>query len=328
MRNSMIANLTMIMLSILTVSCEYKDIIDESDGNIMVNFINSRLDSVPKSMRVVCWPTDKAGNVMMSQGYTLFDVYNKPSNINLPSGEFVMAAWNNDGEHIAVYNLPHPKKCYLMSDGYYFGSNIRSLVRSVDSTVSLIDSIYHGSSLQFTADYTVLDKKDTMYVDSRLADQIISFTPENYTVKVNLKVNGIKNLGFASDIKGTLGNMAKRKYVLNNVTEDTTVVAFDCHWDIEKGQVMSTFYVWDLEPTGMSRLEHKLVLLVWMDDAKVFIPIDVSEAVWKAIDSGERNVNIETQNLGIDLRKFIGSSENSFDVIFDDWEEEEEELPV
>ena len=75
-------------------------------------------------------------------------------------------------------------------------------------------------------------------------------------------------------------------------------------------------------------LEHKLVLLVWMDDAKVFIPIDVSEAVWKAIDSGERNVNIETQNLGIDLRKFIGSSENSFDVIFDDWEEEEEELPV
>ena len=122
--------------------------------------------------------------------------------------------------------------------------------------------------------------------------------------------------------------MAKRKYVLNNVTEDTTVVAFDCHWDIEKGQVMSTFYVWDMEPTGMSRLEHKLVLLVWMDDAKVFIPIDVSEAVWKAIDSGERNVNIETQNLGIDLRKFIGSSENSFDVIFDDWEEEEEELPV
>ena len=60
----------------------------------------------------------------------------------------------------------------------------------------------------------------------------------------------------------------------------------------------------------------------------MFIPIDVSEAVWKAIDSGERNVNIETPNLGIDLRKFIGSSENSFDVIFDDWEEEEEELPV
>ena len=54
MRNSMIVNLTMIMLSILIVSCEYKDIIDESDGNIMVNFINSRLDSVPKSMRVVC----------------------------------------------------------------------------------------------------------------------------------------------------------------------------------------------------------------------------------------------------------------------------------
>lgn len=329
MKNTMIAGLTVLMLSILAVSCEYKDIIDEGDGNVMVNFINSKLDSVPESMRVVCWPTEKDGNVMMNQGYTLFDVYNKPSKINIPMGEFVMAAWNNDGEHIAVYNLPEPMKCYLMSEAYYFGSNVRSrLVRSADSTVSLIDSIYHGSTLQFSADYTVLDRKDTMYVDSRLADQIINFTPENYTVKINLTVNGIKNLGFASDIKGTLGNMAKRKYVLSDVTEDTTVVAFDCHWDIENGKVMSSFYVWDIEPMGMSRLEHKLVLLVWMDDAKVFIPIDVSEAVWKAVDSGEATVNIETPDMNIDLRKFIGSPENSFDVIFDDWEEEEHELPV
>lgn len=325
MKNTMIANITMmLMASIFAVSCEYKDIIDEGDGSVMVNFINNRLDSVPKSMRVVCWPTEKAGNVTISQGYMLFDVYNKPSKINIPVGEYRIAVWNNDGDHIAAYNLSDWRKTCLMSDDYSFGAN----VRAVNSTESLIDSIYHGSTLHYAADYTVMDKKDSLYIDSRLADQIINFTPEHYTVKVNLTVNGIKNLGFASDIKGTLGNMAKRKYIQTGVTEDTTVVAFDCHWNIDKGQINSTFYVWDLEPTGMSRLEHKLVLLVWMDDAKVFIPIDVSEEVWRAVESGEATVNISTPDLDIDLRKFIGSSENSFDVIFEDWEDIEQELPV
>jgi hypothetical protein len=93
---------------------------------------------------------------------------------------------------------------------------------------------------------------------------------------------------------------------------------FDCKYNVKDSLVYGSFYVFGIEPTMLQDLSHKMVLFFWMDQAKIYLPIDETE-VFEAYRREDRKIVIDVPSLGIDLRDYV-STKNTFNVDLDEWE--------
>jgi hypothetical protein len=78
---------------VTTASCEYKDLVDYSSMKDMtsmrISFDWSKVDSIPEEMRVVMYPKNDYTGI---RGYTIFDVQNRDTVVEIPSGAYNMTA--------------------------------------------------------------------------------------------------------------------------------------------------------------------------------------------------------------------------------------------
>lgn len=312
-----------IMASIMTFcsSCDYKDLEEPEFGNVEVVFDYTKVDSIPAAMRVVFYPVSGDAVDMIQQGYSLFDMNKNIKRVELPEGVYDVYTWNNDGENVYEQNLVDRHSVFLTTDL----SGFLAVGDDDQKSTSIIDSIYNGQKLRAAADYTVSGIVNNFHVDPLTSRQTVTLSCDSLVKRVNITIKGVGGLGFVSMIKGTLNNVAEEVRVEDGMVNDSVAVNFDCNWNTKEMTVTTSFHVWDIQPSD-AELSHKLVLFFWMDDAKVFYPIDITKEVQEAYQKGGRIYNI-SKEVDINVRQGLGN-DGGFDLKFDDWNDVEIEIPM
>ena len=322
MKNNRKYNPAMAAMSILTAlsitflsSCDYKALEENTPAltSIHLDFQWQKVDSVPDLMRVAFYTADEITRSNFTKGYTFFDLSkrNWPATIQLPAGLYHVTAWNNDTEHV-------------LTDKYGSQSTLHAttLTHNVRSTLdipSVLDSLYNGQRVLDYPDYMVHANQmeyDVKYTD----EQELTLYPDSMVVTVEYKIHGIGGLSWVRQIKGTVNNVAGKRYIAYpNRTEEPVSIMFDGDYTAEDSLVWGKFYIFGIEPTDLAELNHKMVLFFWMDGGKVYLPIDVTN-IFHAYRRDQSKIVIETPSLDIDLRDFI-SSKNTFNVDLDEWDD-------
>ena len=304
-----------VMLSAGLTSCEYKDLDDPSIlSTITLDFDTLNVGQCPTAMRAVFYPADQYTMSNMTMGYTIFDCprTNWPTNCRIPAGKYYITTYNNDTGNILVEQMNDRENIKATSLEY---------ARGHQEKPSVIDSIYNNQLVLDCPDYMVHAVANN-YREIEVApgeSKTIKLFPDSMVVKVNFKLKEIKGLDWVRECRGSLNNVAGKRYITpENVTEDSVAVMFDCEFDAEENAVYGSFYVFGLYPSNSTIvLSHKMVMYFWMNKGQVFLPIDVTEAINKA-GREENDVTIEIDNLDINLKDYV-STPNTFDINVDEW---------
>lgn len=297
-------------------SCEYKDLDDGSELNaVTINFdMESKIDSVPGSMRVAFYPVDALAKANMNKGYTFFDLPQSiwPTTVQLPAGIYDVVAWNNDTEHVLTNKYGSQVTLHATTPPYNS--------RGTFDTPTILDSLYNGQRVLDYPDYMVHATSTEEEILYGAKNQVISLTPDSMVVTVEFKVHGIGGLSWVKQARGAVNNVAGKRFMAYpNRTEDAVAVMFDCQYNDQDSLLYGKFYVFGIEPTELNDLTHKIVFFFWMDAGKIYLPIDVTD-IFAAYRRNQSRIMIEIPSLGIDLRDYV-SSKNTFDINFEDWED-------
>ncbi len=302
------------MITVGMSSCEYKELDEGCElNNITLDFTWEKVDSIPKAMRVAFYPADAAAQAYLTKGYTFFDLPKSywPATIQLPAGIYHVTGWNNDTEHVITDKYGSQRTLYATSPAY--------APKGTFDTPSVLDSLYNGQRVLDYPDYMV-HANEVDFEVFRGQEQKLIMAPDSMTVTIDYIIHGIGGLSWVKQARGAINNVAGKRFIAyENRTEDNVAVMFDCNYNTEDSIVYGRFHVFGIEPTELQKMSHKMVLFFWMNEGKVFLPIDVTKAL-EAYRKDDKKIIINIPSLGIDLRDYI-SSKNTFDIDLDEWDD-------
>ena len=284
----------------------------DNEAELRLRYEWHEVDSIPKSMSVAFYPESGTAVGVLQQGYRLYDTYSDSARVKLPEGMYKAVAWNNDAEHSYVKDIDNLASASLCSETYPFTEN--------HSVRLLLDSIYGGHPIVYSADYAVRTGIQQAGISLDKTNKLV-LTADSMVYAVSLTVMRFSGLHYVRDIRGSINNIPSEASLSDGTAREQAVVYFPCERDANKGMVTARFNVWGIDAT----LPHTLVLLFWKDDKKVYLPIDITTEVQQATDSRSRNIDIVVDSLDIDIIKYT-SPESSFDVGADDWDDEQTEI--
>ena len=310
-----IISATIMLLSAGLTSCEYKDLDDGSIlSTVTLDFDTNNVGQSPTAMRAVFYPADQLTMSNMTMGYTIFDCpkSNWPTKCVIPAGKYYITTYNNDTGNILIEQ---------MNDRDNIKATTFNYARGHQEKPSVIDSIYNNQLVLDCPDYMVHAVANN-YHEIEVTpgeNKTIKLFPDSMVVKVNFKLKEIKGLDWVRECRGSLNNVAGKRYITpDNVTEDSVAVMFDCNFNPDENTVSGSFYVFGLYPSNSTIvLSHKMVMYFWMNKGQIFLPIDVTEVINKAGREGS-DVTIEIDDLDINLKDYV-SSPNTFDINVDEW---------
>lgn len=311
-----IINAALLLLTTGFSSCEYKDLDNGSALSVVtLDFDTHHVGQSPTAMRAVFYPADQLTMSNMTMGYTIFDCprSNWPTNCVIPAGRYYITAYNNDTENIIIEQMNDRDNMKATTYNYARGHQIKP---------SVIDSIYNYQPVLDCPNYmvhAVANNYHEIEVTPGESKNITLF-PDSMILTVNFKLKEIKGLDWVRECRGSLNNVAGKRYITpNNVTEDSVAVMFDCNFNPEENTVYGRFYVFGLYPSNSTIvLSHKLVMYFWMNQGQIYLPIDVTEAINNAARQGN-NVTIEIDNLDINLKDYVSSPTDTFSINVDEW---------
>lgn len=306
----------MVLTAMSICSCDFKDVDDSGMGYVDVDFDFSKVDSVPKSMKVVFYPVGGIALDMIKQGYTTMDWSLNHKRISLPNGVYNVTAFSIDGEHVFYTDIDIREKLKLITDRFDFGDITR-----VATPESVVDSIYSGSELLYTPNYVVKANENYFYVNDLVETNPLVMKVDSMTSTVKITITGIEGLQFVSNCSGVLGGLAKYGQPLKDgAATDSTAMGFPVVVNAAEKEIKAEFQVWGIDPVdALGDTQHKLTLFFWMDDAKVFVVKDVTEAMKSArFENGIMYVDID---IDMNVRESVGGS-GGFDINLSPWDEE------
>lgn len=306
---------TISVLSALT-SCEYKELEEpdrRTDVTLSMDF--SSVDSIPNSVRVSFYPigneitytpsyfdlpksiwTNVSGNTWQAQ-------------VKIPQGYYDVVAWNNDTEHVITDGINNQMTLTATTPEYSS--------RGSFNTHEILDSIYNGQKVLDYPDYMV----HAISTDNEITTEYneVKLKQDSMVISVQLRINGIAGLSTVKQVRGTINNVAGKRYVAYpNKTEENVAVIFDCNCNAQDSVVYANFYLFGLEPTETTKTSHKMVLFFWLDEAKIYLPIDITKYI-NQYSKEDKRINLTTPPLNIDLRDYF-TSKNTFDVNVETWD--------
>ncbi len=310
--------MAMLTAATMLTACNYKDLDDNSGGIVKKTkftllFDWENVDSVPQSMRVVFYPKDLN---IYAQGYTVFDVLNRDTVIELPAGIYDVTAWNNDTEHIITSTYTKQKAAYATTGNYSPHGDV--------NVPKVLDSLYHSQRVLDYPDYMVHANKDLFELSTRDNIQSLVLNPDSMVVTVEVKLHGIAGLEWCHNIRGAVNNIAGKRFMAyDNLTADTVTIMFDAQAHAADSTVTAKFWVFGIEPTDLSFLSHKMIFFFWITGNQVYIPLDVTKAFAK-VTKENSYLHIESQDLGVDLKDYVRQGDTGWTIDAEDWDNTEE----
>lgn len=298
----------------MLTACEYKDLDDNSGGSVKKTkfallFDWDKVDSIPQSMRVVFYPKDLS---QYAQGYTVFDVLNRDTIIELPAGTYDVTAWNNDTEHVITSTYAKQESTYATTGNYSPHGDI--------NVPKVLDSIYHEQKVLDYPDYMVHANRMLFELSTKDNVHSLVLTPDSMVVTIEVKLHGIAGLEWCRNIRGAVNNVAGKRYMAyDNLTADTVAIMFDAQAHAADSTVTAKFWVFGIEPSDLSYLTHKMIFFFWITGNQVYVPLDVTK-VFARVTKDDDYLLIESQNLGIDLKDYVREGDTGWTVNAEDWD--------
>lgn len=313
--------MVMTITALSLASCKYKDLEDGGEyvcdmKTVTLDFAWEKVDSsaVPGAMRVAFYPADKLTRATLTKGYAFFDLPKTiwPASIQLPAGTYHVTGWNNDVENIITDNYGSRETLFATTPAYQTKDNV--------DVFAVLDSIYQGQAVLDHPDYMVHGNEMDVQVLADESEQTVTLHPDSMVVTMEYYVRGIGGLERVRQVRGAINNVAGKRFMAYpNLAEDSVAVMFDCNYNAADSLVYGQLNVFGIEPTDLrDRLQHKLVLFFWMDNGRVYIPIDITK-LYATFRKDQSRVVIDIPSLGIDLRNKMES--NGFDVGLDEWDD-------
>lgn len=299
--------LAVVIASMMTASCEYKDF-EESDASedlvpILLSFDWSNVDSIPTKMQVMFYRGEHGG-------YKRFDVGNETTTVYLEPDDYQVTAWNNDATHV-YYQGYEARKNVSAKTPEYNPQNAPGLQK-------ILDSLFVGQQVLDYPDYMVHANRENVKVERNVHQQVM-LKADSMVVTVDVNLGGIAGLEIVRQVKGAIGNVAGRRYMAyENKATDPVTVLFEARANAADSTVTAHFWVFGLEPEELQGSEHKAALFFWTSRGKVFLDMDITELIR---NNGDKNfLAIDIPNMGIDIRDFLPPP--GMGVEIDDWDDE------
>lgn len=305
----------------LLTACEYKDLEDNGGGSakktkFALLFDWEKVDSIPQSMRVVFYPKNLS---QYAQGYTVFDVVNRDTVIELPAGTYDVTAWNNDTEHVITSTYAKKEAAYATTGNYSPHGDV--------NVPKVLDSLYHSQRVLDYPDYMVHANKKLFELTDKDNVHSLVLDPDSMVVTVEVRLHGIAGLEWCHNIRGAVNNIAGKRFMAyDNQTADTVTVMFDAQAHEADSTVTAKFWVFGIEPSDLSYLSHRMVFFFWVTGNQVYVPLDVTKAFARATKN-DTYLLIESQDLGIDLKDYVRQGGTGWTVQTEDWNNTEE-IPI
>lgn len=304
------------LMAALLCSCEYKDL-DEGAGSsqktkFTLSFDWDKVDSIPSYMRVVFYPEDIT---RYAQGYTFFDVLNRDTVIELPAGKYDVTAWNNDTEHNIYSGFTIRQSIYATTGNYSPHGDV--------NIPKVLDSLYNGQKVLDYPDYMVHANKSAFELSYKDYIHKLVLAPDSMVVTIEVRMHGIKGLEWCNNIRGAINNVAAKRYMAyDNRTEETVAVMFDAQKHEEDSLVTAKFWVYGIEPSELSNLEHRMIFFFWITGNQMYIPLDVTKIIAR-VSKDDKYILIETPDLDIDLGDYVRQGNTGWTIDTEDWEDVE-----
>ena len=308
------ALMTVVVATLTLSSCEYKNLGDEESYSkkktkFMLVFDWDKVDSIPQSMRVVFYPHDLS---QYAQGYTTFDVLNRDTTIELPAGIYDVTAWNNDTEHVITSTYAKQESTYATTGNYSPHGDV--------NMPKVLENLYHDQKVLDYPDYMVHANKMQFELSDKDNIQRLVLAPDSMVVTVEVKLHGIAGLEWCRNIRGAINNIAGKRFMAyDNLTADTVAIMFDAQAHEADSTVTAKFWVFGLEPSDLTSLQHKMIFFFWITGNQVYVPLDVTNIIARA-RKDDKNILIESQDLGIDLKDFVHEGNTGWTVTAEDWD--------
>lgn len=303
----------------LTASCEYKDLNEPLPGppTFLLNFDGENVDSIPNDYLTVFYPLDEYDDIDKKKGYYVREINGRTAKITgIPAGRYKVTAWNKFLEHTKVDINADRNKIVAYAQQYF---------TTGETPDKVLDSLYYGQPVMDTSDYMVHANEEDFELHEGIENQFLTLYPDSMVITVEYKLEGIKSLELAKQVKGTLDNVAKCRYpAFDNKTKDSCTVMFDCQFDAQENTVYGKFYLFDIEPQELSSLSHHLILFFWLNGNNIYFPIDVTQA-FEAYRNGDSRLLIKVSDMNIDLKDYVATT-GTFDLNINGYEDVEIEI--
>lgn len=296
----------MILTLAVMASCEYKDIEEfyfPEKMNLTIHYDWQKVDSVPKNIRVAFYPENYEA---YARGYTFFDVMNRDTTIQIVGGKYNMTYWNIDTEYVITDGYSKQSTAYVTTGDYSPHGSV--------TVPHVLDSIYNYQRVLDYPDYMIHGNLSDLFIKN---DTTVTLTPDSMVVTVDVILHGIKGQQYVKNIRGAINNVAgKRLMAYENTTTDKVGIIYEGKTSPEDSCLKARFYIFGIEPTEASKQHHKVVFFVWLTGGQVYIPVDVTDIV-AHYTRDDKYILIETEDLDIDLEKYIQGGKMSVDA--EDW---------
>lgn len=301
-----------IIATMMTVSCEYKDLGDADDTiqriPVQLAFDYSNVDSFPEKMQVMFYRGETGS-------YSRYDIgrapLSNPETIYITPGEYQVVAWNNDAKHVYFQGYDARKNISAKTPKYN--------PHNSPGLQKIVDSLFNGQEVLDYPDYMVHSFKDTVIIDLQSPKNII-LNADSMVVTVDVRIGGIAGLEIVRMVKGAINNVAGRRYMAwpNKATDPVTVL-FEARSNAIDSTVTAHFWVFGLEPEELQNTDHKAALFFWTNRGKVFVDLDVTD-FFRLCGRENSHLTIDIPDLGIDIRDYLPKA--GLDVDIDEWDDE------
>ena len=229
----------------------------------------------------------------------------------MPPGTYDVTAWNNDCEHVITSTFTVRNSAYATTGSYSPHGYV--------NIPKVLDSLYQSQRVLDYPDYMVHANAEAFHLQMGPENQHLTLPTDSMVVTVEVKLNGVKGLEWCQNIRGAVNNVAGKRYMaFPNLTEERVAIMFDAEPHVADSCVTAKFWVFGLEPSDVSDLEHKMVFFFWITGNQVFITLDVSEII-AAARKDDTYIKIEIPDIDFDLSEYVRQGTTGIVVDAEDW---------
>lgn len=305
----------MAVLMLSTVSCEYKQLDEDvcyESNSIQLEWDNSRVDSIPRSYRVVFYPADAGTESKVFGNPLIFDVYNNTAILNdIPTGNYNITAWNTDTEHNIIMDFSARNKVNAGMTTFYVSNR---------NPQKILDSLYYNQPIYNTPDYMLHANKEMYAVKRNTDHQRLVLETDSMCVTVKYKINGIIGLHLANQVRAAMNNVTKTRFIAyDNATVDTCAVMTESLINPEDSTITGSFYLYGMEPQDFQLMDHTMTVFFWLQNRNIYFPIKINKYLLP-YRKEDKVIYLEIPDVKLDLYKYLANM-GGWDVDVEEWED-------